>query len=523
MVRLAAGVAADPGGFDPLAWWGRHDPSRIAAHVLPEGTTWTYGALHVAAQSWARALQDDGVCAHDRVGVLARNGIEHLLLLAACTRLGATLVPLNWRLAPPELARVLDDAAPTLLFAGATEHTLAEQALTRVCATSAPRVRALPLARVSHDVASAWDDARVASASAVTVLDAPRAPAMLLYTSGTTGAPKGVIVPHEQLHWNAAGTVSAWRLHSEHVALVMSPFFHTAGWGVFALPLLSIGAQVVLVPTFDGELVLQTLETHRVTHTFGVPTQWQDLVSSSRWGRPLPHLAWMLTGGAPCPRTVHDAVVAAGHDFREGFGLTECGPNCFATTAARARQHPGVVGDPLPGLQARLVHEDGSLVTAPDAPGELQLRGPQLFGGYWRNAEATAEVMTPDGWLRTGDILSAEPRVGFRVRGRRKEMFISGGENVFPGEVEAALLATGLVTDACVLGVPDARWGEVGVACVVPAPAVPFDATALQRALRGWLAAYKVPQQLRAVAALPRLGSGKVHRAAVAALWRESV
>jgi fatty-acyl-CoA synthase len=442
--------------------------------------------------------------------------VEHLLLLAACTRLGATLVPLNWRLAPPELARVLANAGPTLLYTGAAEQTLAEQALARVRDVHAPRLRVLPTTPPPRAASSPRHDVQAVSGHV-----ADRAPAMLLYTSGTTGEPKGVIVPHAQLHWNAAGTVSAWRLHSEHVALVMSPFFHTAGWGVFALPLLSVGAQLVLLPTFDADLAVDALEACRITHTFGVPTQWQDLVASPRWGRALPHLAWMLTGGAPCPRSVHDAVVAAGYDFREGFGLTECGPNCFVTTAERARRHPGVVGDPLPMLEARLVREDGTIVTAPDTPGELQLRGPQLFGGYWQNAAATAEVMTADGWLCTGDMLSAEPHVGFRVRGRRKEMFISGGENVFPGEVEAALLATGLVREACVMGVPDARWGEVGAACVVPAPDVPFDAPALQRALREWLAGYKVPQRMRSVAELPRLGSGKVNRAAVAALLQD--
>ena len=513
---LVAAAAGDPGVFDPLSWWGHHDPSRIALQVAPDGALWTYGALHAAAQAWAHALHDDGVRAHDRVAVLARNRVEHLVLLAACTRLGATLVPLNWRLAPPELARVLGDAAPTLLLTGGDEQGLAEQALTGLRGAPSPRVRVLPTAIPPRAHPSSPRGVFAVSDAATSP-----PPAMLLYTSGTTGEPKGVIVPHAQLHWNAASTVSAWRLHSEHVALVMSPFFHTAGWGVFALPLLSIGAQLVLLPAFDAELVLHTLEACRISHTFGVPTQWQDLLASPRWGRPLPHLAWMLTGGAACPRAVHDAVVAAGYDFREGFGLTECGPNCFVTTSARAREHPGVVGDPLPSLQARLVDDDGTVVSAPDTPGELQLRGPQLFGGYWQNAAATAAVMTADGWLRTGDMLSADPRVGYRVRGRRKEMFISGGENVFPGEVEAALLATGLVREACVVGVPHARWGEVGAACVVPAPGVSFDAPTVQRALRDWLAGYKVPQRLRSVAALPRLGSGKVDRAAVTALLQD--
>lgn len=514
----------DAGAFDPLAWWGRHEPDRVAVHELPSERAWTYGALHAGADAWVRELRGGGITSGDRVALLARNRVEHLLLLAACARLGAILVPLNWRLAPRELARVLADCRPALVYGGATERALGMAALDAA---------ALGLAALGAGASAGWRDleaigagvsdaVRRADAAAEVRPPAPSpevaadSPAMLLYTSGSTGAPKGVIVPHRQLHWNASATVAAWRLHADHVALVMSPFFHTAGWGVFALPLLSVGGRLVLLPAFAADAALDALARFHVTHAFGVPTQWQDLVATRGFGMPLPHLAWFLTGGAPCPRALHDAVTAAGYPFREGFGLTECGPNCFATTNARALRHPGSVGDPLPHLGARLARDDGRLVEAPGEPGELQLRGPQLFGGYWANPHATAEAMTDDGWFRTGDVLSVEPQVGWRVRGRRKEMYISGGENVFPGEVEAALLESGLVAASCVVGVPDARWGEVGEACVVLAPGVTVDDAALRERLRDLLAAYKVPHRVHVVDALPRLGSGKVDRAAVA-------
>ena len=494
----------DAGVFDPLAWWGRHDPARIAVQEWPTASTYSYGTLDAAAEAWAASLRHDGVAAGDRVAILARNSAAHLALLAACARVGAILVPLNWRLAAPELARVLRDCTPRVLFT---------DGVTDVPEPAAPVVRDLA---DGFRAMCAAPDARPSALRPRASVVRSAAPAMLLYTSGTTGAAKGVIVPHAQCHANAAATGSAWGLHGAHTALVMSPFFHTAGWGVFALPLLRAGGRLVVLAAFDAPAAFAAMREHAVTHVFGVPTQWQDLVAVPEWGAPLPRLQWLLTGGAPCPRRLHEQVVQGGYAFREGFGLTECGPNCFTITDERAARFPGAVGDLMPGIEGRLVDADGGLIDAPDAPGELQLRGPQLFGGYWNNAAATADAMTADGWLRTGDVLSWQPEAGWRVRGRTKEMYISGGENVFPGEVEAALLETGEVAACCVVGVPDPRWGEVGAACVVPVDGRSLDVEHLRRRLRALLAAYKVPRDVVCVDALPRLGSGKVDRAAVA-------
>ena len=339
---------------------------------------------------------------------------------------------------------------------------------------------------------------------------------MLLYTSGSSGAPKGVIVPHRQLLWNAIATTTAWRIGANDIGPLATPFFHTGGWNVFTTPMLFGGGTVVLLDGFDPESYFDVLERFEVTLAFGVPTQLAMVRETASWGRPLPALRTFLSGGAPCPKRIKDDVRLAGYRFREGYGLTECGPNCFATTDRTAIEKDGTVGWPVPFLDMRLRDRDAHEV-GPGEIGELELRGPQLFGGYFREPLATAQVMTADGWLRTGDLASCDAEGVYTIRGRSKEMFISGGENVFPGEVEAALLDCRGVREVTVIGIADARWGEVGCALVVRADPH-LDEHALLTQARERLAGYKVPKRVQFVEAIPRLGSGKIDRRAATAL-----
>jgi fatty-acyl-CoA synthase len=241
------------------------------------------------------------------------------------------------------------------------------------------------------------------------------------------------------------------------------------------------------------------------------------LLESREWGRPLPALRAFWVGGAPCPGSVAERVRAGGYGLREGYGLTECGPNCFVVSEDEARRRPGWVGCPIAFLSMRLAREDGSVADA-DEPGELQLSGPQVFSGYLRDPERTGEAFTEDGWLRTGDLAIRSADGAYRICGRRKDMYISGGENVFPAEVEAALTDHPLVVELAVIGMPDERWGEVGCAFVVRRVESSLDEGAVLAHARSRLAGYKVPRRVVFLEALPRLGSGKVDRNALLGL-----
>jgi fatty-acyl-CoA synthase len=503
---VTAGAPPFPAAPDALGFWRRLAPARIALVDRGPGRRVSYAELDAAVPRAAAALDSLGVGRGDRVAALAENRVELVELFFACGRLGAALVPLNWRLAPAELAAVLADARPALVVGEGRHRAAAEQALGTAGAPRWVDLDAELPALVRR--AEPWPHAGAVGAD-----DA----ALVLYTSGSTGRPKGVVIPHRQLFYNAVATTTAWELGPADVAPVSTPLFHTGGWNVFATPLWRVGGTVVLFPRFDADDFLAGLAAERCTFALTVPTQLVMLRDSARWGVELPSLRAFMAGGAPCPPALADAVRGTGYTLRAGYGLTECGPNCFAISDAEALARPGSVGWPVPFLEMRLAGADGA-DALPGEPGELLLRGPQLFGGYLHSPERTAEVMTDGGWLRTGDLAARDADGAYTICGRRKEMYISGGENVFPGEVEAALSDHPAVAEVVVVGVPDARWGEKGCAFVVARPESRLTCDELSRFARTRLAGYKVPRQVVFLGELPRLGSGKPDRRALAAL-----
>ena len=502
-----SGAPHFPAAPDALGFWRRLAPTRVALVDRARGARVTYAELDAAAARAAGTLAALGIGPGARVAALAENRAELVELFFACGRLGAALVPLNWRLAPAELGAVLADARPALIVGEGRYRGAAERALADAGA-AVPRW-------VDMDVelpillgrAAPWPHVR-----AVLPDDA----ALVLYTSGSTGQPKGVVIPHRQLFYNAMATVTAWELGPRDVAPVSTPLFHTGGWNVFATPLWWVGGTVVLFPRFEPDDFLSGIAEERCTHALTVPTQLVMLRDSPRWGGDLPALRAFVSGGAPCPPALADAVRASGYALRAGYGLTECGPNCFAISGAEALARPGSVGWPVPFLEMRLARPDGG-DAAPEEPGVLLLRGPQLFGGYLHSLERTAEVMAPGGWLRTGDLAVRDADGAYTICGRRKEMYITGGENVFPGEVEAALADHPAVAEVVVVGVPDVRWGEKGCAFVVARPESRLTCDELVRFARTRLAGYKVPRQVVFLGELPRLGSGKPDRRALVA------
>jgi len=489
--------------FDPFAWWAAAGPDRTALVEPRHDRRWSYAQADEAIARWVGWLRANGMGPGDRLAILASNRSEQLFLTLACGRLGLLVAPLNWRLASAELAPILRQFNPTLLIGETGLHPLARDAEVGdrwrdLDLDVVPAVAGAEPTHASHHVAA--DDGWI-----------------VLFTSGTTGAPKGAILPHRQVFWNAFATATGWGLGSDEVVPVSTPLFHTGGLNVLAAPVWQRGGTVVLLERFDPAEFLAVLERERCTLAFAVPTQFVMLTELPAWSQRLPSLRLVVSGGAACPPALAARIAAPGYAFREGFGLTEFGPNCFTGSDRALHGESGTVGLPLPLVEAEIRDEAGAALSR-GTVGELWLRGPMAFAGYLDDPSRTAETLV-EGWVRTGDLFVQDDAGEFAVRGRRKEMFISGGENVFPAEVEAVLAMHPDVAEVSVVGVADARWGEVGRAFVVSRNAALSSEAVLGHA-RERLAAYKVPKQVTFLESLPRLGSGKCDRARLAH-WEE--
>jgi len=482
-------------------------PSRSAVIEVDRGGSRSYRELHEAANRTAHALRSQGIGEGDRVAVLARNRVEQIELLFACARLAAVLVPLNWRLAPAELGPILADCAPKLVLYDLTSAQLYMAATQHIAVDIADR-----WGRLSLD--DGWAD-QVANAPASDLCApdlGPDTPWMLLYTSGSTGRPKGAILTWGTIGWNAINTVVGWGLSAADRTLTGAPLFHTGGWNVFTLPLLYVGGTIYLAEGFDPAQTLDLVQRHHITVTFGVPTMFQAMRDLPAFATAdLSSLRFAISGGAPCPAPLNDAWLARGVEFKQGYGLTEVGPNCFCLPDGAGRTHPGAVGVPMPHLQVRVVDAEDRPVTT-GTVGELQLAGPTVCAGYWRNPEATAGAVTADGWFRTGDLFSVDRDGFFRCVGRRKEMFISGGENVYPAEVERVLGGIDGVAEAAVVPVAHDKWGEVGHAFLSFRTQATPDAETVRALCRAQLAGYKVPRHVTVLPSLPQGATGKTDK-----------
>jgi len=481
---------------DPIAARAATAPHRTALLEPTSGRRRTYAELDRGADAAARRMRHGyGVRAGDRVAVLAHNAIEEVELLLGLARLGAVLVPLNWRLAEPELAAALVDCEPALLLVDAA------------CEAGVPAgFLAAPVARLDEaDPGESFPPVDSLTATADT-------PLLILYTSGSTGRPKGAVLTHGSIFWNAVNTLSAWELGAADSTVVAAPLFHTGGWNVLTLPLLLAGGTVLLADSFDPDATLRLVQEHALTCLFGVPTMFNAMRRCEAFATAdLSSLRWVISGGAPCPHPEIEAWSARGVEFRQGYGLTEVGPNCFTMPSGEALARAGTVGFGVPHLELRLVDEAGAVVPLGEV-GELQLRGPTVCAGYWRQPEATAASLSADGWFATGDLFAQSRDGSFRCVGRRKEMFISGGENVYPGEVERVLGGIEEVLEAAVVSVRDARWGEVGHAFVALRPGASLAAEAIVALCRKQLAGYKVPRHVTALTELPKGATGKIHK-----------
>ena len=497
---------------DWTAYWSRRTPDAVAVVEPLANRSWSWRHLDRRANRLARTLAGAfGVGKGDRVVMLAHNRGEHFEALFACAKLGALFTPVSWRLAPAELDAILADADPKVLLYDAA------------CAPLAAALAPAAFRRIALDEPSAGGDRYEALLSAATDEPPPSVevdledPIVVCYTSGTTGRPKGALLSHRQLVFNSLSTDLAIGISAADSTLVFMPLFHTGGLNCLATPLLHRGGRVVVMPSFDAERALSLSGSERITLQMGVPTIFQMLLDAGEKAGGLDGLSstrMAICGGAPCPLPLIEAYRARGILFRQGYGLTEVGPNCFSLTEADAFRKAGSVGWPNFYLRAQIVDDAGAEVKAGEI-GELRLAGPMVTLGYFRNPAATADAFRGTPWFHTGDLVRRDDEGYHFIVDRKKDMFISGGENIYPAEVEQAISALPGVAEVCVIGVPDERWGEVGRAIVVVMPGAGLDAGAVLAQLGGRLARYKVPKSVVFADALPRNAGGKLLRPAV--------
>ncbi|WP_129793827.1 AMP-binding protein [Sphingosinicella sp. CPCC 101087] len=431
----------------------------------------------------------------DRIAALARNHVDLVVLQLACARSGAIFVPLNWRLSAVELAVLLEDCAPRLLVG---------DSLLDGVETDLPRL-------VLDALSAGIDRAIPAPPGAID----PDAPSLMLYTSGTSGRAKGVLLTEANLLATAVNFTVLGQVTPASVFLVDSPLFHVIGMVTCFRPTFMMGATSILSPGFDPATTLGRMAdpSLRVSHYFCVP-QMAEMLRACPGFDPesLRGLTALFTGGAPHPAARIREWLSDGIAVVDGYGMTECGtvlgmPVDVEVIDAKA----GSAGLLPPTMEARIVGEDGR--DLPDGVGELLLRGANVFPGYWRRPEETAQAFTEDGFFRTGDLARRDADGFHFIVDRRKDMFISGGENVYPAEIEAVLIAHPDVEEVAVVGMPDPKWGEVGHAAIVLRAGASPDETALLSYCDGRLARYKLPKAIRFLDALPRTGSGKVVKA----------
>ncbi|MBK6710435.1 MAG: long-chain fatty acid--CoA ligase [Chloroflexi bacterium] len=489
-----------------------YSPDKLA--IVDTGKTpelrLTYAEMNARANRLAHWLRDVvGVGYGDRVAILARDGVEHLDTFFACAKLGAIHTALNWRLHWRETAAILADTTPKLLIFSAdfaTAVTEFQHAPEAASVTHYVHLDGEPVGGSLSFNEARLDSGEKATTAAVT----EDTTAALIFTGGTTGLPKAAQVTHKMIAWNSLNTI-IHDLHHDDIYLNVFPLFHTGGLFVYTLPQVILGGTTILLRQFDPAQVLDLIARERVTVFAGVPTMYQLLTQAANWAEAdLASLRFCTSGGAPLPvPLVQKYTAEKGIRFKQGFGMTEFGPGIFALAAEDAIAKAGSIGRPNFYVDARVVDEQNRPL-GPNEVGELVLRGPSYCAGYFNNDEATRTAVDEDNWFHTGDLARHDDDWYFFIVDRKKDMFISGGENVYPAEIEKVLYEHTAVHMCAVIGVPDPKWGESGIACVVLKPGAEATADDLMQHMVDRLARYKVPRRVEIMKELPISGAGKI-------------
>jgi fatty-acyl-CoA synthase len=481
----------------------------------------TYREWNQRVNRFANWLKHEaGIGYRDRVAILARDGIEHLDLIYACGKLGAIHTALNWRLHWRELVGLIEDTTPrVLLYSDDFAETVAQ--VEAEIRNTPHAIRhylhleggGIPFTGSGQTPASLYYESTIAASPATPVvyeaLDKEDI-ACLIFTGGTTGLPKGAMISHRQINWNVLNTVIHDLTHDD-IYLCVFPLFHAGGLFAYMSSQVVFGNTSILTRQFDPQQVLELIEDEKVTVFGAVPTMYQMLTQAPNWEEAdLSSLRFCTSGGAPLPVPLVEKYGSEkGVRFKQGFGMTEYGPGLFALPAEDAIRKAGSIGRPNFFIDVRVVDDDNQAL-GPNEVGELVLKGPSGCSGYWSNPEATAAVVDAEGWFHTGDMVYHDEEWYFYVVDRKKDMFISGGENVYPAEIEAALYKHPAVHMCAVIGVPHEKWGEVGLACVVLKPGASATEEELIAFMQDHLARFKVPKSVEFLTELPISAAGKI-------------
>ncbi len=512
-----------PQSFDWLAHHAATRPGREAIVDLGTNRSFTWEQLNDRTARLAAALTETfGVGRGDRVAVLAHNNSNTFEVQFACWKLGAVFVPLNWRLAVPELQFILGDAAPTVLIHDEPFGQVA--------------VKVAELTGIEHLIN--WDGASTTSADpSVDYEEAIAAsdpfggavelhhadPVTIMYTSGTTGRPKGAIITQGMTFWNAVNSVEFFKIGTDTTNLAFLPLFHTGGLNCWANPAFHFGGRNIVMREFEPATALELITNpdHGVTHFLGVPANFLFMSQDQAFqSASFPTIEICGVGGSPTPEPLIRTWADKGLPLQQAFGMTETSPLVLALPPEDAVARIGAAGLPAMHTSVRLVDDSGVDITEPNVTGELWVKGPNVTPGYWNRPDATAEAIT-DGWLHTGDAARRDADGYYYIIDRWKDMYISGGENVYPAEIESVLYQLPEIAEVSVIGVPDERWVEVGRACVVLKEGAELTEHAITSHCRANLARFKVPQSVVFIEEIPHNATGKVLKRELRRLYGE--
>jgi len=465
-------------------------PNRIALVNLETQEQWTYQQLTVEITKWCHFFERQNLRAGSRIAVFAKNHIQLFAVLFACGLRGLIYVPLNWRMSAMELHDILADATPSLLLYDEEMN----------CPVSLENMHSLRLA----------SEAATLSIRELDLND----PWLMIYTGGTTGKAKGVVLSFNSVNWNAINTIISWGLNNSDCTLNYMPLFHTGGLNALCIPLLMAGGTVVIGDKFEAENALQAMNQYQTTISLFVPTMYQAMIATDYFKKSsFPSMNVFLSGGAPCPYPIYDAFNKKGLFFKEGYGLTEAGPNNFYISREAACLKKGAVGKSMQFNETKIINSAGESC-APNEVGELLVRGKHMFLFYWNNQVETEKIIH-DGWLKTGDLAMMDEDGDFYIVGRSKEMIISGGENVYPQEVEQCILRHQLVQEVAVIGVANEYWGEIVVAFIVCQDQDESTLVEIKEICNKHLGRYKIPKKIIVIDELPKTSVGKIDKKAL--------